>query len=320
MHKSLIKEIRDKYLVPMVPPVCDIIDFHMHVSGGKEDEKYIRIAKEFGVVQAGAMLHWTDSKSLLARHGDFFFPIDWVKMPSLSSKKSWVKEEIKRLEEAATDGLVALKLRSTCKEGRPKVWIDHPYLIEVLNEAARMGLFLYVHIAEPSVWWPSKLDPTVVGEKLDYHKPLETILQNCQDLRVVGSHLGGYPEDLDFLDEMLGRYKNYDLDLSATKWIVRELGRDTLSSKNFITKHQDRLLFGSDLVAFLSDGEEDYYRSRLWVLRHLFESDEVVPSMIADPDSTGLDYPRGAEVRGLGLDEEILKKIYRGNALKYLVK
>ena len=318
MHKSLIGEYKKEYLKPLPAPVCDIIDFHMHVCGGKEDEKYISIAKEFGVTKAGAMLHWTSAGKLLDDHEDFFFPIEWMRMPEVDSGREWVAEEVARIDNERLNGLVALKLRSTCKEGRPEVWIDHPYMLEVLNEVSGMGLFVYIHIAEPSGWWPNIFDPAVVGEKIEYHKPVENILKNCPSLNVVGAHLGGYPEDLNFLDRMLTEYSNYSLDMSATKWIVRELGRDVQKSRAFINKYQDRLYFGSDLVAFLSDGEEDYYSSRFYVLRHLFERDEVIPSMIIDPDALSPDYPDGPEIRGLGLDERVLTKIYRNNALALL--
>ncbi len=315
MHKSLIDKYKREYLKPLPAPVCDIIDFHMHVCGGKEDEKYIRIAREYGVTRAGAMLHWTSAEKVIDDHGGFFFPIEWMRMPEVDSGREWIAEEVARIDNERLNGLVALKLRSTCKEGRPDVWIDHPYMLEVLNEVARMGLFVYIHIAEPSGWWPKIFDPAVVGEKIEYHQPVENILINCPDLNVVGAHFGGYPEDLNFLDRMLTEYSNYSLDMSATKWIVRELGRNVQRSRDFIDMYQDRLYFGSDLVSFLSDGEEDYYRSRFYVLRHFFERDRVIPSMIIDPDALPPDYPDGPEIRGLGLDERILRKIYRDNAL-----
>ena len=318
MHRSIIAEHKERYLLPLKRPVCDIIDFHMHVCGAEEDEKYIKIAQDYGVCKAGAMLHGIDAAELLRRYNGFFFPIEWLRMPEPGAGKEWVKREVQRITTEAEAGLVALKLLSTCKKGRPDVWIDHPCILEVLQEAARLGLFVYIHIAEPSLWWPERYKPEIVGNKVDYHKPVENILQTCPQLQVVGAHLGGYPEDLQFLSWMLEEYENYSLDMSATKWIVRELGRDVKKSREFVVANQQRLYFGSDLVAFLSDGEEDYYLSRFSVLRHLFESNEVIPSMIADPDAIGVDYPRGPEVRGLGLPEDVLSNIYYNNAYRLI--
>ncbi len=318
MHTSLIAEYRDRYLLTPEPPVCGIIDFHMHVNNGAEDDIYVRIAGEYGVVGACAMLHQATPMQIRGKYSGFFYPIAWLRMPSATESREWIATEVKRITRAAEQGAVALKLRSTCKEGRPSVWIDHPYILEVLAEAARLGLFIYIHIAEPSCWWPQRFDPAVVGAKIEYLYPVETILKCCPELQVVGAHLGGYPEELERLDSMLGIYSNYSLDLSATKWMVRELGRDVAKSRNFIERNQERLYFGSDLVSFLSEGQEDYFRSRLAVLRHLFEQESVIPSMIIDPDALAPDYPAGPEVRGLGLDEKILCKIYRDNALRIL--
>ena len=172
MHKSLIAEYKERYLRPMKKPVCDIIDFHMHVCGREEDKKYLRIAREYGVCKAGAMLHGTDTAELLDKYKGFFFPIEWLRMPEPGVGREWVRQEVQRITAEAEAGMVALKLLSTCKEGRPEIWIDHPYILEVLKEAAGLGLFVYIHIAEPSVWWPKRFNPKVVGDKIDYHQPV----------------------------------------------------------------------------------------------------------------------------------------------------
>ena len=318
MHSSLIREIRDKYLSEMPSPPCDIIDIHMHVGNKIEDRKYYEIAREFGVKKAGAMLHGCEPEELINEYTDFFFPIAWLDMPDSSSGKDWVKNEISRINSLYTRGLKGIKLRSACKEGRPEIWIDNELILDVLQEFEDSGLLLYIHIADPSIWWGDKFVVSEVGEKIIYHRPVEKILKRLTGMKVIGAHMGGYPEDFSLLSYMLDTYKNYYLDTSATKWIIRELGRKVAETRDFMIKYQDRICFGSDLVTFLSAGQEDYYRSRLWVLRSFFEKDYTVPSMIFDPDAIGKDYPEGPEVRGLGLDFKVLSKIYSENAAKLL--
>src|SRR5207237_911435 len=65
----------------------------------------------------------------------------------------------------------------------------------------------------------------------------------------IGAHMGGWPEDLAFLDGLLTRHANLYLDTSATKWVVRELGKQPRDRvRGFFLKWQGRLLFGSDSV------------------------------------------------------------------------
>ncbi len=41
----------------------------------------------------------------------------------------------------------------------------------------------------------------------------------------IAAHLGGWPENLNFLDGLLSRHDNLYLDTSATKWMVRTLSQ-----------------------------------------------------------------------------------------------
>ena len=60
--------------------------------------------------------------------------------------------------------------------------------------------------------------------------------------------MGGDPEHLDHLAELLTRYPNLYLDTSATKWIVRELGKQQEAAREFFRRWADRICFGTDQV------------------------------------------------------------------------
>ncbi len=226
--------------------------------------------------------------------------------------------------------------------------IDSPLRIEHCAHAQRLGMMFMVHVADPDTWFAAKYaDARRYGTKRDQYIGLERMLDRFTS-PWVAAHMGGWPEDLAFLDGLLTRHPNLYLDTSAMKWIVRELSRHpTGEARGFFLKwagsgcgpgsRPGRILFGSDLVVMddqLSPSKAmgsvmgdlasspaealELYRSRYWALRTLFETDHDGPSNIADPDLHMADptrhTPLSAPVlRGLNLPAATLAALYRGN-------
>jgi hypothetical protein len=160
----------------------------------------------------------------------------------------------------------------------------------------------------------------------------------------IAAHMGGFPEDLAFLDALLEAHPNLHLDTSATKWMVRELGRHPRDEViGFLEKWRGRILFGTDTVttdehlrpgekssemgkkAASPDAARDLYASRYWTLRMMWEAGGETPSPISDPDLAmvaperhgPLDAP---PLRGLALPPDLLRILYRDAALALLAR
>ena len=63
------------------------------------------------------------------------------------------------------------------------------------------------------------------------YRQLTNTLGRFPDLRVMVAHMGGWPENLSFLDALLDRYPNSYLDTSATKWVARELSHQPAAAR-----------------------------------------------------------------------------------------
>jgi predicted TIM-barrel fold metal-dependent hydrolase len=129
---------------------------------------------------------------------------------------------------------------------------------------------------------------------------------------VQGAHMGGDPENLDHLRQLLDAHPNLCLDTSATKWVTRELSLRVDQARRFFIDYADRLLFGTDLVPF-KEPHPLHYASRYWTLQKLFETDYRGDSPIYDADACG-----PAHLNGLDLPDEVLRKIYHLNAERLL--
>src|SRR5690606_7275944 len=103
------------------------------------------------------------------------------------------------------------------------VALDSPWKMKAAELAASLGMMFMVHIADPDTWFATKYaDAARYGTKRDQYAPLERMLERFSGSRWIAAHMGGWPEDLEFLDGLLARHANLHLDTSATKWMVRE--------------------------------------------------------------------------------------------------
>ena len=83
--------------------------------------------------------------------------------------------------------------------------------------------------------------------------------------------------------------------------VIAELGRQPRAAKAFLTKYQDRVLFGKD--SWVPEEYETYFRV-------LETEDEYFPYHKR--------YHAFWRMYGIGLPDDILKKIYYKNAMKLL--
>jgi hypothetical protein len=222
------------------------------------------------------------------------------------------------------------------------VRLDSPVRLAALETATSLGMALMTHIGDPDTWFRTKYaDATVYGTKAEQYEPLEQALDRFP-AKWIAAHMGGWPEDLEFLDGLLSRHANLHLDTSATKWMVREMSRHARQDVvGFLTKWNGRVLFGSDIVtsddhlaaaagqnemqAKANGPEEafDLYASRYFALRTMFETDYEGESPISDPDLAMVDPQHhdamsAPRLRGLGLPPDLLRTLYRDAAQRLL--
>jgi predicted TIM-barrel fold metal-dependent hydrolase len=111
----------------------------------------------------------------------------------------------------------------------------------------------------------------------------------------IAAHFGWYANDLDKLSKFLDDMPNIYVEFGA---VIAELGRQPIAASAFFTKYQDRILFGKD------SWEPEEYTTYFRVLE---TKDEYFPYHKK--------YHAFWRMYGMGLPDEILKKIYYKNAL-----
>jgi len=324
-------------------PAVPIIDAHSHIHGAKASEVYRRVRALYGVSMTYSMSGLGEAEFLLEKFGD---TMRFIAVPQFMSD-----DKVHAFTQGYIDDLVRWHGYGSriCKfwcaprsvdygesVGDPTLLsLDNPWRRKQMDKATELGMMFMVHIADPDTWFATKYtDAKKYGTKREQYDPLKRML-NEYPQPVIAAHMGGSPEDLPFLAEMLTEHENLYLDSSATKWIVRELSkqpRDELVE--FLTTFKGRVLFGSDIVTVdehvTADSRDDFdrtkqasseaeafelYASRYWALRTLWETEYEGESNIADPDLHMVDPKKFTKMDaptlvGKNMPADILRSLY----------
>jgi predicted TIM-barrel fold metal-dependent hydrolase len=231
----------------------------------------------------------------------------------------WQGRMLKQLEDDVRKGAQGLKIYKSLgmftedSKGQ-RIHIDDPRLDPIWAKCSQLGIPVLIHAADPKQFWQPidennerwlelKLHP---GRRHD-EDPVkwETIIAEQHNIfrkhpktTFIAAHLAWYGNDLKKLGELLDQFPNMYTEIGA---VIAELGRQPRAAKTFLTKYQDRVLFGKD--SWVPDEYETYFRV-------LETADEYFPYHKR--------YHAFWRMYGLDLPDDILKKIYYKNALKII--
>ncbi len=242
--------------------------------------------------------------------------VDWSQVDEPGFGEKWARE----LEKAVAAGAQGLKVFKSLglvyrdKNGK-LITPDDPRLGPVWAKAGELKIPVLIHSSDPvAFFWP--LDET--NERWDelhvhpdwhfYGKDYPTFIEPIEaHLRVVArhsqttfisAHVLSYAENLEYVASALDKYPNLYVDIGER---IGELGRQPYSSRRFITKYADRVLFGTDIPP-LKSVYQIYFRC-------------------LETDDEYFDYGRNQGrycIYGITLPDEVLKKVYAGNACKLI--
>jgi hypothetical protein len=335
------------------PPV-PIIDAHAHINGRRASVVYRGVREAFGVVHTFTQSQLRQAEHVREQLGE---TVSFVAVPDYMSDDP---------AHAHTQGFIdnittwnrdfgARLVKFWCgPRGRkyakdfgadPSLFtLAHPWRRKQMDHAASLGYMFMTHLADPDTWFATTYaDSGFYGTKLSQYDAIETLAAEY-DVPWLIAHMGGWPEDLDFVDGLLTRHPNIVIDTSATKWMVRELSRhpsDRLLA--FLRKFEGRVLFGSDIVtddahtttdegwrgigaqSSTEDEAWDLYASRYYAYRTMFETAYEGESPIADPDLAMVNPDRYAAMdapplRGHQLPGDVLTSLYNTATTSTLLK
>jgi predicted TIM-barrel fold metal-dependent hydrolase len=233
-------------------------------------------------------------------------------------EKDWGKIAASQLERDFKAGAKGLKIFKSLGfsvediDGN-RVAVDDPRLDPIWAKCGELGIPVLIHTADPKPFWePFDANnerwlelKTHPNRKREANKPVpwETLIQEQHNVFkkhkntiFIAAHMAWYGNDLAHLGELLDAMPNMMVEIGA---VIAELGRQPKFANAFLTKYQDRVLFGKD--AYNPDEYPTYFRV-------LETEDEYFPYYKK--------YHAFWSMYGLGLSDDVLKKIYYKNALR----
>ncbi len=334
------------------PPVTPIIDAHTHIHGVHAASVYKRARDLFGVSLTYSMTTIREAPAIAEIFGDSVRFIAVPEFMAADRKHAQTAGFLDAIEKFHALGSRIVKFWTAPRSrdyGRDAgdetlMSLDNDWRRRAMDLAHSLGMMFMVHVADPDTWFSAKYaDVSRYGTKESQYEPLERAITRYPGTPWLAAHMGGWPENITFLDGLLTRHENLHLDTSATKWMVRELSKHPRNEVvAFFNKWRGRLLFGTDIVTMdehlrpaadpamlkaaqaSSEAEAlELYASRYWALRTLFETGYDGESPIADTDLMMVapaehDEMSAPRLRGLNLPAETLRAVYRDSAMNVL--
>ena len=315
----------DENLVPSAK--FPVIDVHSHHRSGFSEAHWDDVVSDMDALNLQVLVNLSGGwASRLARglatvrnspHPDrmvFFANIDF----SDGISPGFGEKAAAQLERDVKAGAVGLKVfknfgisvRDTFGQRVP---VDHQELIPVFETCARLNIPVLIHTGEPMSFYEPVdrfnerwLELTLLPNRklpADQFPSFEEMIAERNRLssrhpntRFIVAHMGWHANDLARLGNLLNEMPNVYVETAA---VLYELGRQPRAARKFFVAYQDRVLFGKD--RFQAEEFSYYWRT--------FETADEY-----------FDYYRRYhafwQLYGMDLPDEVLKKLYYGNALQ----
>jgi predicted TIM-barrel fold metal-dependent hydrolase len=195
-----------------------------------------------------------------------------------------------------------------------------PRLFDIWETVGEAGLPVTIHVADPRAFFRpldrfnERWEELHAFPSWHFYGPdfptfealmdsLYALIEAHPKTNFITAHVGCYPENLGFVSKMMDRYPNFYTDIAAR---LAELGRAPYSAREWFLRYADRILFGTDFTPNIT-----MYQTHF---RFLESADEYFPYEANNP--------MGGQGRwriyGVYLPDEVLRKVYHGNARRLL--
>jgi predicted TIM-barrel fold metal-dependent hydrolase len=315
-------------------PKFPAIDVHNHLGGGKAvltPERVRGYLEEMDAAGVRTVVNldggWGDRlKETLAAldeaHPGRFLTYALIDFKGIDDE-GWSDREAKRLEESFKAGAKGLKFHKTLglgaryKDGR-LMPVDDPKMDPIWAMCGKYRRPVEIHTGDPGAffapldrfnerWHELNEHPEWLfyGDRFparsELHAQRNRAIARHPETTFICAHFANDGEDLAEVGGWLDAYPNMYIDIDAR---ISELGRVPYSARRFLIKYQDRIMFGTDTTP-----RREAYRM---YYRFLETDDEYF-----DPAS-GHHRQGFWMIYGLFLPDDVLEKLYAGNARKLL--
>jgi predicted TIM-barrel fold metal-dependent hydrolase len=325
-----------------------VIDFHTHITGGNPNGSKIRFdidpADCLTVMERknirtmvdltgsyGDGLHEAQRRLQEAHPGRFvvFTEPAWIK----ASDRNYAKFQADQIESDHKAGARGLKVLKTLglylrEAGSQKlVRIDDARFDPMWETASALKMPVAIHVSDPEAFflpidrfnerWEelhAHPDWSFHGRDFPGNRDLQEARRNVMRrhprTQFVCLHVAD-AEDLPYVSECMDSHPNMHVDIAAR---IGELGRQPRMARKFFDRYQDRILFGTDASGGTSFPQQTFGDALYEIYYRFLETEDeyfdYAPAAVP---------PQGRwRIYGLGLPEQVLRKVYSENASRLI--
>jgi predicted TIM-barrel fold metal-dependent hydrolase len=325
-----------------------IIDVHGHIDP-RVVEKTLAVMDTNGISRIVNLTSGRNAEQFMAAKskfeakgkGRFILYVNDVYQNFPIEDPAYGRKVVETLEEAVRLGAKGLKISKTLglywkDQAGAIIAIDDARLQPMWQACSRLDIPVSIHSGDPKAFWLPVDRNNERFDELGEHpnwafgggkfppreeilRQMEQVIKNNPQVTFVGVHFGNDPEDVDHVAQLLRRYPNFNVDIAAR---IPEIGRhDPGKLRRLFIDFQDRILFGSDFMAF-----EDGY---------ILGAGPVVPSeaevktffdrhwRFLETSARQMDHPTPIQGRwkidAIALPRDVLEKLYVRNAERLIV-
>lgn len=304
-----------------------IFDTHTHAVDNGSLNLLVQIGQQHGVERTLLISH----TQRVRRYAEKKYPGRFIFAKYFSGSrvsKKGATVVAREMENLLDEGYQLAKLqnapvmRKRVKRGQDRVRFGDESCEPIFAALVDNDIPFLLHMSDPDTYYARRYtNREKYNTKEDDLSELECIVSKHLDVRFQLAHLAAQPEvdRLSNLARWLDSYPNFNVDTGSARWITRELSRDPERARKFLIEYQDRVVFGTDCIAFFRfkwrSSSKNYYDGRYLALRLLLETDvRGIPLPFKDKDTAGTG---GTLINGLSLPEKVLRKIYWDNAVRF---
>ncbi len=310
-----------------------VIEMHAHhyTENSKDITERVKVMDQVGIEKSVVYTQATGAEfdSIYALYSEYPDRFDVYCGFDLSEfgEKSWEQRAVKELRRCVEKGAVGVGELGDKGAGLVEgLHPDDPRMDALWEACAELKIPVNLHMADP-IWMYEDMDENNEGlprawtwriedkeTKVDHDgmmKIFSNTLERHPNTIFVAAHLANCTYDLSVLGGMFDKHPNLYADLSAR---FPEISSIPLSSADFISKYQNRLVYATDYGWEVWDKQGDYgNNTNLDEMYHMtFRVLETKDEHFYLSDLTGYKWP----MYGLGLNDAVLKNVYYDTAQK----
>jgi hypothetical protein len=224
-------------------------------------------------------------------------------------------DQVKTLMDIGFDGIKMLEGKPTLRK-KIGVPLDSPIYDDYYSYLEEQGIHIIFHAADPETFWNKDTAPEfsfeqgwfygdgTFPEKETIYKEIDGVLNKFPRLRVSFAHFYFLSNYLERAKAFLNEWENVSLDITPGREMYDNFSKRAPEWKNFFTKYQDRIIFGTDMEdSMFQGGPADIIDT----IRRFIETGDKFNNW-------------GFKINGLGLDKDVIDKVYYKNFESYAGK